>query len=288
LIENLKDKYAWQPLFSLTAKPLTMKYFEDAVRAYIDGNTNLDEEMQSLQQSRKDRIKKLTKTLKEINAPKTLQSYVELLQGYMYLRTYRKNVIAKAHYLHLPLLMEIGNRMGIGEDIKLISYEEMVNYLRNGDTVGQSVIRERRSAWAVLAIDGKISIISGEESVKAISQKYKIEDVQKQGSIKMVKGQPACLGKATGKVKIIKNIREFEKINQGDILIAPMTTPDYVPIMKKVSAIVTDEGGATCHAAIVSREFNIPCIVGAGNATKVFTDGDFIEVNADLGIAKMI
>ena len=67
-----------------------------------------------------------------------------------------------------------------------------------------------------------------------------------------------------------------------------MTTPDYVLVMKKVAAIVTDEGGVTCHAAIVSREFNIPCIVGTSNATKVFNDGDLVEVDANTGIAKIV
>ena len=67
-----------------------------------------------------------------------------------------------------------------------------------------------------------------------------------------------------------------------------MTSPELVPAMHKAAGIVTDEGGVTCHAAIVSREFNIPCIVGTGNATKVFKDGDFIEVNTEFATAKII
>jgi pyruvate,water dikinase len=226
--------------------------------------------------------------LREIKAPKTLKAYIDLLQGYMYLRTYRKNIISKAHYLHLPLLFEIGRRMGVGSDITLISYEEMINFLKNNEIVSKKVIGERKEAWAVLSVNGQISIISGKKSVEGIASKYGVEDVKQQASQKQVKGQAACLGKATGKAIIIKNIREFGKIKQGDVLITPMTTPDYVPVMKKVAAIVTDEGGVTCHAAIVSREFNIPCIVGTSNATKVFSDGDLIEVDANTGIAKIV
>jgi len=214
-----------------------------------------------------------------------LKAYVELLQGYVYLRTYRKNIISKAHYLHLPLLLEIGERMEMGEDVKLISYEEMINYLTKGDIVKQELIEERKQAWAVLSIGGKISIISGKFFVEATAKKYKIEDVQMQVSQKVVKGRPACLGKVTGKAKIIKKIEEFINVNQGDILITPMTTPEYVPIMKKVSGIITDEGGVTCHATIVSREFNIPCLVGTGNATKIFKDNDQIQLDANKGTA---
>ena len=288
LIDALKDKYAWQPLFSLTAKPLTRKYFEDAIRAYADGNTDVNEEIRSLQQGQKNRVKKLKNTLKEIKASKTLQSYVELLQGYMYLRTYRKNIIAKAHFLHVPLLMEIGNRVGIGEEIILVTYEEMITYLRSGDMVSRSVINKRKDAWAVVSIGGKVSIVSGKKAVSATAKKYAIEDVQKEISEKLVRGQPACLGKVIGKVRIVKNINEFDTVQQGDVLVTPMTTPDFVPLLQKVCAIVTDEGGVTCHAAIISREYQVPCIVGTGNATKVFTNGDLIEVDANLGIATII
>lgn len=287
-IIKIRDKYSWQPFWTITAKPLTTEYFKNAIQAYVESTADLAHEIKSIKQGQKDRQKQLTNMLTAINATQLLKSYVELLQGYMYLRTYRKNVISNAHYLHLPLLMEIGKRMGIGDDIKLITYEEMLNYLKNGYVVAHSTIEKRKSAWAVLAVNGKISILAGQKSVQSTANKYQIEDVQQQITVKVVQGQPACLGMATGKAKIIMSIKEFEKVNQGDILIAPMTTPDYVPIMKKVSGIVTDEGGVTCHAAIVSREFNIPCIVGTGNATKVFQDGDLIKVNAKTGIAKII
>ncbi len=288
LIEEVKNKYDWQPFWTITAKPLTFDYFKNAVEALADSNNNLIDEIASINQGQKERKKNLLTIFKETKAPKTLKAYVELLQGYMYLRTYRKNIISKAHFLHMPLLTEISRRMEIGNDITLISYEEMIAYLKNGEVVSKKVIDERKDAWAVLSIDGQISIISGKKSVEGVASKYGIEDVKQQASQKQVKGQAACLGKATGRARIIKNIREFGKIKRGDVLITPMTTPDYVPVMKKVAAIVTDEGGVTCHAAIVSREFNIPCIVGTSNATKVFCDGDLVEVDANTGIAKIV
>ncbi len=89
-------------------------------------------------------------------------------------------------------------------------------------------------------------------------------------------------------VKIVLSSTDFAKFNKGDILVASMTRPEYVPVMKKAKAIITDEGGITCHAAIVSRELNIPCIIGTKNATRILQDGDEVEVDANNGTIKII
>ena len=81
---------------------------------------------------------------------------------------------------------------------------------------------------------------------------------------------------------------DLEKVKEGDILIAVTTHPDYVPAMRKAAAIVTDEGGITSHAAIVSREFGLPCIVGTKIATKILNDGDLVEVDANNGTIKKL
>lgn len=100
----------------------------------------------------------------------------------------------------------------------------------------------------------------------------------------LVKGQGATTGASTGKVKIILSAKEIGKVSSGDVLVTKMTSPDFVPAMRKASAIVTDEGGITSHAAIVSRELGIPCIVGTGNATKTLKEGETVTVDADHGI----
>ena len=78
------------------------------------------------------------------------------------------------------------------------------------------------------------------------------------------------------------------KMEKGDILVSQITYPNLLPAMKKAAAIVTNVGGVICHAAIIARELNIPCIVGTKNATKVLKDGDIIEVNANNGIIKIV
>ena len=106
--------------------------------------------------------------------------------------------------------------------------------------------------------------------------------------INEIKGSPACRGKAQGIVKIINVPDDMEKMNQGDVLVSTATTPSIVPAMKKAAAIISDEGGLTCHAAIVSRELGTPCVVGTKIATKVLKDGDMVEVDAEKGVVTII
>ena len=100
----------------------------------------------------------------------------------------------------------------------------------------------------------------------------------------LLKGAAASLGAASGPVKIIHKPTEIDKVEKGDILVTEMTTPDYVPAMKKACAIVTDVGGRTCHAAIVSRELGIPCVVGTGTATSTLKTGQVITVDGAKGM----
>ena len=91
-----------------------------------------------------------------------------------------------------------------------------------------------------------------------------------------------------GVVRIVRGRKELSKIKKGDIIVSPMTTPEYTSILKKVKAIITNEGGITCHAAVTSREFGIPTVVGTKIATKVLKDGDLVEVDAEKGIVRIL
>jgi pyruvate, water dikinase len=99
----------------------------------------------------------------------------------------------------------------------------------------------------------------------------------------LLKGQAASTGMASGPVKIIHSPAEIDLIKEGDVLVTEMTTPDYVPAMKRAAGIITDAGGRTCHAAIVSRELGIPCIVGTGEATTALHDGQVVTVDGKGG-----
>jgi pyruvate,water dikinase len=90
------------------------------------------------------------------------------------------------------------------------------------------------------------------------------------------------------KVRILKRKDQIDEMQEGEILVSAMTTPEFVPAMQKAAAIITDEGGITCHAAIVARELGKPCVIGTKFATQILKDGDMVEVDADKGIVTII
>ena len=102
------------------------------------------------------------------------------------------------------------------------------------------------------------------------------------------KGVCANPGVTKGKIRIVPYPADNHKVKQGDVLVTYATTTDYLPAMKRAAAIITEVGGLTCHAAVVSREFGIPCIVALKNAMINFKDGDMVEVDANKGIVKKI
>jgi pyruvate,water dikinase len=98
----------------------------------------------------------------------------------------------------------------------------------------------------------------------------------------------ASPGRVSGKVRIVASPAQNNKVKSGDILVTYATTVDYLPAMKKAAAFITEAGGLTCHAAVVAREFGVPCIVSLPGAMKKFKDGQLIEVNASEGTVKVV
>lgn len=109
------------------------------------------------------------------------------------------------------------------------------------------------------------------------------EDREQGGQELLLKGQGASPGIGEGPVKIVTSAKQLDKVKKGDILVTEMTSPDYVPAMRLVEAIITDKGGQTSHAAIVSRELGIPCVVGTQDATSKLKDGELVRVNGQTG-----
>ncbi len=130
----------------------------------------------------------------------------------------------------------------------------------------------------------------GEEEFQVIFDFDTILNIDKAylESVKELKGNIAYKGKVSGIVKIVNVIKEMEGFKEGNILVSINTNPALMPAIHACGAIVTDEGGIMCHAAIVSREFKKPCIIGTKIATKVLKNGDTVEVDADNGIVKIL
>lgn len=143
--------------------------------------------------------------------------------------------------------------------------------------------------WAKDSVDGKLYIVQARpetvHSKKKMGQRlvtYVFKNKPSQNAI-LISGQSVGDSLAIGKAKIIKEIAQAIDFKQGDILVTDMTDPDWVPLMKKAAAIVTNRGGRTCHAAIVSRELGIPAVIGSDRATEVIKEGQKITVDCSQG-----
>jgi phosphohistidine swiveling domain-containing protein len=290
LLNEHYTNFCWQPLWSLHSEPLTVEYFDEEIKNILVKVKKPELEYTKNQKEGRIREKALKNALRKIKASRVLVDQVMLLQEYIFLRTYRKNAISQSNYYSLPLLHEIASRLNINfEEVKLASFQELIDCLTGKMTTAmlKVVVAKRKGGWAVLMWKGKINIVTGVEKIIETMERYRIVGPASAMG-RVVKGNTACRGRVTGRVKVIRKLSELGKIEDGDVIVAKMTTPDYVIAMHKAAAIVTDEGGITCHAAIVSREFNIPCIVGTRSATQVLSDGDIVEVDADNGVVRVV
>ncbi len=163
---------------------------------------------------------------------------------------------------------------------------ELVVTLNDLDAVPERPVLEARMKNCIFIPGQEMELMDLKEFQKQHPEyKFLFEDIPeeilKSG---ILKGQIANKGMAKGKVRILRKKSQITELEDGEILISTMTTPDFVPAMEKAAAIVTDEGGITCHAAVVARELGKPCIIGTKFATEFLRNGDMVEVDADKGI----
>ena len=139
--------------------------------------------------------------------------------------------------------------------------------------------------WAKDGDDGKLYIVQARpETVKSRQNVGTMERyLLKQKGKVLVEGRSIGQRIGSGKVRIVHSIKEMDKVQPGDVLVSDMTDPDWEPVMKRASAIITNRGGRTCHAAIIARELGVPAIVGSGNATEVLTEDSPVTVSCAEG-----
>ena len=166
-----------------------------------------------------------------------------------------------------------------------LSREETEQLARQALIIEAHYERPMDIEWAKDGVDGKLYILQARpETVKSRSNRQILErfTLKEQGEV-LVEGRSVGQRIGQGQVKIIQDVSEMHRVLPGDILVSDMTDPDWEPVMKRASAIVTNRGGRTCHAAIIARELGIPAVVGTGDATKVLRDGDEVTVSCAEG-----
>lgn len=282
-------KHAWV-YYVYMGPAFSEKDFFGFIVDFISKDITPQQKLNQLKERKKRTAKLKREYLRELN-PTGLDNFVLKIAGkIVWAKSRRKDYQSKSYYHMEKLCREIAKRLFISLEQVRSSPFNIIEKALNGENVDWSITNNIKSLHICLPNDdGSITILVGKEaeefSKNSIKRSGELQDLS---DIKELRGSTACMGKTIGRVKIINLPEEMAKMEQGNILVSTATTPSIVIAMKKASAILTDEGGLTCHAAIVSRELNVPCVVGLKIATKFLKDGDIVEVNATKGTIKKL
>ena len=225
----------------------------------------------------KKQIKEAIQKAKNLLGKKD-QHIIDVMQFFIYYRTQRTDIMNYVSYLVAPTLKKYARAKGLTyKELLFCTHEELTKDLFN-----KKELKSRMKSFSII-VKNHIHIFTGKDD-KMIKRIFKLNESHE----KEIKGKAAFRGKVTGKVKVINLTDDLKKIKKGDILVASMTTPEMVLAMQKAAAFVTNEGGITCHAAIIAREMKKPCVICTKIATQVLKDGQLVEVDANKGIVKII
>jgi phosphoenolpyruvate synthase/pyruvate phosphate dikinase len=246
--------------------------------------------------SKTDKLKEIEikKTKRDVltaglHLPRDTKNLVFALRKLAYLQELKKTTQTRSHpLLQLVVKKEIARRLKI--EVKYLDYLSEIEIgrllkLNHITPKFKKELKQRGSSAVLIIRNMKSTWLIGEKAKDFIKNNGLTLNIK---GIKEITGQAASKGLVRGHVKICLFSQEINKIKKGDILVTNMTTPDFVPGMRLAAAIITDEGGITSHAAIVARELNKPCIIGTKIASKVFHDGDLVEVDANKGTIKKL
>ncbi len=281
LILNHIDKYCWIKGSFLGSKEYT---FEDAFAELSAlSKTDLEEESRKNQLWR-DNAKIKKEYILKYKFNDEILSVADLSSVFAKWQDVRKESTLINAYLHTKFLKELSRRKKANESslAMLADYSEIENFIR-GKIDGKELNKRKEGCLIVFKKD-EFKVFYDNTAISMVEKIINIEDQD----IKEIKGTVASSGMAIGKVRIVINEKDVVLFQKDEILVSTMTRPDHILALKKAKAIVTNEGGITCHAAIVSRELGIPCIIGTKIATKVLHDGQMVEVNANKGIVKIL
>jgi phosphohistidine swiveling domain-containing protein len=234
---------------------------------------------------RKEQLAERRRAIECVDDPEA-QRLADVVASYIYLRSKRLDVFFIAHERVIEALRAAGRTLGLArpDDIIFLDWREIRRALREGSGPAelQACADARRNGFELVAVAGVIEWIP-----RAVSPQQQ-EAVRLSTSEDDVVGVTACGGSVRGLVRLVLTDQDMLDMIPGEILVTTSTTPSLMLAVEKAAGIVTDEGGMLCHAAIVSREFGIPCVIGTDNATRRLRTGDIIDMSAGEGKVKII
>lgn len=286
-LQKHTEKYTWV-YYVYVGPAFQEKDFLGFIKDYLNKEINPKKKLNEIKR-KKETTEKLKKEYIEKLGKNEFDKMILNLAGKMvWAKPRRKDYQSKLYYHLEKLMKEIAKRLSISlnqaRSIPPNMLEKALELKKIDENLLNSIYNLNVCFYKD---DGKIHILYGKEA-ESFYSKYIPKEKEISKDIKEINGASSYPGKVKGIVRIINKPSEINKMERGDVLVSIATTPSIVPAMRKAKAIITDEGGLTCHASIVSRELEITCITGTKIATKVLRDGDLVEVDANKGIIKII
>lgn len=283
MLESHQKKYYWLRNDYGFTRVLDIAHFKDELKKISEKDAK--KKIKEIQGYAAKVKKEKKKIIKKYKISKEISKIAGRLAYCVWWQDYRKSFIFIGNHITSEFLKEIGKRKKI--DFKELCYyliKEIDELVKEGKKIDA---KQRFNGFVEYYHErGRIDYITGKQA-EDFARPYL--DIRIDPNQKEIKGMVVSSGKTVrGAVKILATPKEISKMNYGDILVASMTSPDFIVAMRKASAIITDEGGMTCHAAIVSRELGIPCIVQTRIATRLLKDGEIVEVDTGKGIVRRI
>ena len=268
-----QQKFQWLSYTDLNSEPLSLQdCYKDLLVLLSSRQTT--KQKRSLPEAVKKRLAK-----RELK-------FLELVNTDLYLDNFAADLYQRSDF---PIMRYLATKFSINfRDLTWYTFEELEELLAKGEKLSRTQLRERKKFRVMVQLNGELACFYGKRYFRKIRSLISIKGGETPEGIQEISGLVASPGIMRGRVKIVKEKKDMNRILPGDILVATTTRPELMPAIRRCAAIITDAGGITSHAAIVSREFKIPCIVNTKIATQVLKDGDMVEVNANKGIVKIL
>ncbi len=283
-INKYYQSYYWIP-YNWTGPAWDIDYFVRLFKKKIK-ESNLKKKIKEIKQCQLSLNLRKEKYSGLLKVSKYNRRLFRLMNDIIYCKIRRMDALYQSYCFMEPVLKRIAKEFNVSlEEVRIFYGDDMIRILKDKvfpikkakEMLKYSVYKSNKNGF---------TFYTGEQAKKIM--KSILSSIKNIKNKKDLSGKCGCPGRARGRVKIVTIVKELKKMKQGDVLVSQMTNPSLVPAMKKASAIVCDMGGLTCHAAIISRELDIPCVIGTKIATRVLKDGDLVEVDATKGVVKKI
>jgi len=280
LVEKHQKEFFWIQNNYVKDNILDKSFFLNRLKKYDDKDVN--KTIKEIKQNINNNILNKRRLMSELKFGENIQMLLHITDLFNQWQDERKKGTFFATHYFSKLLKEFERRTKYNiNQLKYALPPEIEDILN--EKISSNELDKRFKDCFIIWTKERFDIVTDKRIIEDICSKEvnKVLDNE-------IRGISVSLGIAKGKVKVLDTVEDLSKFNEGEVLVAVMTRPDYVPAMEKASAIITDEGGITSHAAIISRELRKPCIVGTKTGTKLLKNGDLVEVDANHGVVKIL